>query len=555
MSEPETETGTTEATSAYPATLPYKVFKESRPKPDYDPDYWARCNALYAGGRKLLEDNAVLAKVLPRHNAELQSVYEERCAAAEYIPYSGEIIDRLVAGQFAEPLVMQCEPQADDFYEQFHRDCSPPGGWAVSFHDLMRAQLLTALICKRAWTLIEIPQIDAEPQPQSLAEQEQMGGLNVYACAVDPVSVRDWEMDDDGQLAFALLAFAHSRRTGLTGSRNIIEEEFVYYTATDFARYVISYDRDKPPKGTDPVKRVASGPHSFRGVPVIPLELPDGLWAMGKLENLARAHLRKRSGLSWAEDKSLMPTPTAFVDREELGNKVTSDPKRATKQSRGPNNIVTLGAKDRFEYIGPSPEPFKAMLEDLRDLRDEMHRVTHVMAMSVDNSGAALQRSAASKQVDHDETSAVLEALDDLVAKHAVAVHEFVQTGRGDSPCKWQMEPRSFDRNLMSSLNETALAVDTVSVPSATFQRIFKSTYAVSALAEIGHEVTEDEQKMIEEELEENLSNEMYARPAMAPDGPQNPDEEEPENEDGKDGKNGKGKDNKETTADAAEGE
>ena len=224
MSETEAKTGTTEAASAYPATLPYKVFKETRPKPDYDPDYWARCEALYAGGRKLLENKAVLAKVLPRHSAEPLDVYEERCEMAEYVPYPGEIIDRLTAGQFAEPLVMECSPKPYKFYEKFHADCSPPGGRFVSFHDLMRQQQTTASVKPIAWTLVELPG-PTGAIPQTFAEQEKMGDLDAYACPVDPASVRDWEMDEDGELIFTLLAFERRRRQGLVAVRDMVEEE------------------------------------------------------------------------------------------------------------------------------------------------------------------------------------------------------------------------------------------------------------------------------------------------------------------------------------------
>lgn len=92
--------------------------------PEYDADEWARCDALYAGGRKLLRNQAVLKQLFDQHNAETAEAYAERLARAFYIPYAGQLIDFIVAALFGEKLTLELEggAAADAFYAGFQEN-------------------------------------------------------------------------------------------------------------------------------------------------------------------------------------------------------------------------------------------------------------------------------------------------------------------------------------------------------------------------------------------------------------------------------------------------
>lgn len=520
------------------AGLPYKTFKVTHP--EYDSHYWARCRALYAGGHRLKCNQRVFEELFPKHNAEAEHIYEERKARAFYLNYAGSVIDLIVAGLFEEQPSMEGTPEPDKWYGDWFADVSRPGGKVVSFTDLLKSQVLTALQLKRAWTLVELPQVP-ESEPQSLADQEQAGALDCYACAIEPECVRDWEMDEDGRLAWVLLAFQRQKRADLTAGRDTVEEEFVYYSPTNFARYAISYPCDKPPRDTDEVPLVAEGPHSFGRVPVATLELTDGMWAMSKLEGIAAAHLNTVCALNWATIKSLFPTPTAFLAPVEVGNEITENTKRATTQARSPAHIVTLGKDDRVEFVGPSPEPFAQAGAQLDRLRDEMYRVVHSMAASVDNSGAALQRSGKSKQMDQTHTTTVLKWLGEAIAKHAVEVVKLVGAGRGDPEIDWVVHGmEEFGKVDLEHLLDEATAVETLSINSPTFQTAYKFKVAKEVLGDDADGATLDK---IKDELESNNPPEMYdpanlmaanvakAEQEQEPDdGDKMPMEEKPEN-------------------------
>jgi hypothetical protein len=499
-------------------SLPWKTFQPTNAQ--YDSHSWARQRALYAGGDQLLRNDQVMSEVFPQHNAENDGIYQERKRRAFYLPYAGAVVDLIVAGLFAERPSFEADPKADPWYDEWLEDVSLPGGRTVSFCDLLKTQIRAALLHRRAWTLVELP--EAGGMPQSLADEEALGTLDCYACPVEPECVRDWEMDEDGKLAWVLLAFRRCKRDGLTGTRDNTEEEFVYYTPTEFARYAITYDKKHPPKDDTPVPLVAAGTHTFGRVPLIPLELPEGLHAMGKLESICVAHLNTRNALTWAQYKSLFAVPHAFLDDEAItGSAQSEDPDRAVNQTRSVAHMVSLRKGDRVEFIGPPTDAFSYAASDCAVLRDEMYRVVHHMADSIDNSGAALQRSGDSKQADRASTTIILKFLGEEVSRHAVEILETVGKGRKDPEVLWTvhgMEEFEAVPDMDAALKE-ATAITTLDINSPTFQRAYKFKVAKQALGdEADAEMLED----IRKELEENNPAEFFApppEPAELPEG------------------------------------
>lgn len=498
----------------FPAVVSYGVLKETNP--EWDGDFWRRCHALYAGGKTLLGDDQVMKDLFPPHLTEDPQVYRERKRRAYYIPYAGEIVDAIVAALTSQPLTMSAEPEAKDaeFWEKFYQDVSRPGGKKFSFNQLLRTQILTALTKRTAWTLVDLPNTDPASFPNRAA-QEASGALDPYACIIAPEAVLDWEEDDSGELAWVLVKATHKRRDGLAAKRNKTREEFTYYTREGWARYVVEYEDGHAPKDDAEVPLESSGAHSFGKVPAVRLCLPEGLYALGKIESIATAHLNKRNALSWAEYKSLFPVPVAYLGPPNAMNPVTEDEERATNQKHGPGFMRVMGHEDRMEYFGPDAGPFAVAAEDLDKLRDEMHRVLHHMALSVDNSGAALQRSADSKAIDQAAAAVVLKALGGYIREHATEVYALVSAARGmgvdaDAGATWTAHGMdSFDDATSTQMVEEAVNLEGVRIPSATFQVRHKLALAKKLLGPDAQD--EKLVKKIEAELEASITQEMFA--------------------------------------------
>lgn len=512
-----------QATSNFPKEITYKTLKLRHA--EYMADFWARCRALYAGGPKLLENKDLLGRIMPKHGDEDAKIYQERQNRAFYIPYAGSIIDKLVAELMSKPITFELEettasasdggvagktPEGDDadsetelppFYADLVKSCGKPGGMKTSLNQFARDQMFTALQCRTAWALVDMPKAPVGGYP-NLAEQEKAGGLNAYICPIDPENVVDWEDAEDGDLEWVLVQDQIAKRVGITADRNMVTLRWRYFTKDAWAVYELQYDKTKKqdgPSDNDKATLVDSGKHSFGKVPVRRMQLPEGLWAMGKLEAMARAHMNQRNALSWGQLKALFPVPVLYAQAPVANDPVSEDMGRAG-QKHAPGFMRVLAEKDKLEYFSPDAAPYQVAGADLNVIRDEMHRVLHSMAQSVDNSGAALQRSAESKSVDQAAAAVILRALGVFLREHLEELLNLISTGRKDNQAFAARGADNFDDVTLSSLVVDAVGLETISIPSAHFQKKFKLKLAKLAL---GADATEDDLEQIKKELEE----------------------------------------------------
>jgi hypothetical protein len=483
-------------------TVPYSAFKERHP--DYHLDYWDRCRAFYKGGPSLLEDSALMQRVFPQRRNEHNGIYETRKAMAFYTNYAGEIINHMLALLTSRPLRVASETETDEFYKEFYENVAPHGKQRKSVPMLIRDLMLTAMQCRRAWALVELPK--PEGQYASQAEQEAAGELEAWAVEIAPESVIDWNFDESGELEWALVMFKKQPRTGLLSSRKEITECYYLYTRGAWAEWRISYQEGKPPKDTDPVNMVSSGPLSIPRVPLVCLELPEGLWVMSKLESICREHFNKRNALAWAEYKTLLPILYEFVDPGQMpmlsGPGGSED--RAINQTRSVGHVqerqASAGGGDRVEWISPPDAPFAHALKSCDSLRDEMHRVVHEMALSADNSGKMLVRSGESKKQDSASLAVVLEALGEICREFIVRLYYMIGEIRQDSESVWTSSGMD-DFDTMSStdvLNEEAILDTAVQIPSPTFKTIRKMILVKKLL---GDSISEEDLAKIESEI------------------------------------------------------
>lgn len=507
----------------------YKNFQVRHP--EYDAAYWRVLDALYAGGRRVLRDKKLMEDVFPKHNAELDRIYQERCARAMYIPYAGHVVDGLVGELFKQQVAIHAEPEAEPFWADFWADCSELGGRKLPFNDLLKEQLRTALKKQCAWTLVDLPKPPVgEPAPASLADQENQGLLRLYATPIEPECVLDWEEDRTGALVWALIVNVTQRRAGLDVGREKRREEYTYYTRTAWTRYLYEYDVKTPPKADEEPLQTDSGPLSFGRVPLPRLQLPAGLWLMDRIESIVRAHFNQRNALSWGQFKTLFPVLTARLAKRDKGDVPVgkaADHDRATNQVLGPGYAWVGVEGDELAYIGPDAGPFEFAGQDLDRLRDEIYRVVTMMIHSVPNTGAALGRSAESKQQDKSATAVLLEAFGDFMRKHAVEICETGAAGRQEPESrKWAAKGQEkYDNVDIGALVDQAVMLESVSIPSAAFQVEHKLELAERRL---GDKATPELIETIRKELEANITNEQFAPvlpdPTLDPDADADPD-------------------------------
>jgi hypothetical protein len=509
----------------------YGDFKDRHP--DYMPELWKRYRAFYAGGRKLLEDEELMEAVFPKHFRESKEAYDERTKRAFYIPYAGEVLDSIVASLTYKPIMVEGHladgepdeetgkmPENDDpFYPEFFENCASPEAIPMSINQLARDQIQLALQLQTAWALVDLPSDDAptpaegvEPEQRTVAEADAKGLRSAYVVPLDPEAVINWEVDKAGRLDCVLVHSKESKWGGPGTHRDMITETFTYYTETTWERWTITYKESDPPKDEAEMTPAGGGEHSFGCVPVVRLTLPDGLHAMGKIESIAREHFNKRNAVSWSQLKNLLPILAAKVARSPMDPDGVEGTQNLLTQGYGPGKILILGEDDTLEYVAPDAAVYESAMADLSNLRDEMHRVLHAMAQSVDNSGAALQRAAASKQEDKESMNTILRALGGYVRDYLKEIYCLVQCGRADeTPTEWCVSGMDeFTDQSVADLIEQAMTMETVTLPSQTFQVRYKLKIAKAILGKDYNEQIEDK---IRTELEGSITAETFDTP------------------------------------------
>lgn len=500
-----------------PGPVKYKTLK--RRHASYDAGYWRLLRALYCGGKRLLRDEAVMAEAFPQHNAEAANVYQERKKRAHYKRYPGVIIDNLVAGLIEDEVRIG---NAEGIYGELLEDATAEGSAECDWNKMMRGQLVDALITGHTWTLVDLPDM-GERQFESEAEQEEAGALRPYFVPLAAENVLNWREADDGQIAWLVTcAISHPRHT--FDAPSIVRETYYVYTPNAWARYVVEYDEEqteggkKKPEDEEIISPDGPArPHKCGAVPVVKLDLSD-LWLMDQFESLARSIFNLGSGLEWAILKCLYQQLYEFLGSSSPGlntpiNEHQTDRNRAKREARGPGYVQVRGADDKAAYIGPDTEGYKFAQEQEKHQRDEMHRSAGSLALAADQgAAAALRRSAESKQQDKSFWFVFLMALATRGAEHTRRCFHMAARVRGD-----EFEPEvegleKFDPIVIGEMIDQALTLETISIPSPTFQRLYKADLARRVL---GDAATEKDIKAIEKELEKFITAEEFLAPII----------------------------------------
>ncbi|HSR79083.1 MAG TPA: hypothetical protein VLN57_21095 [Xanthobacteraceae bacterium] len=436
--------------------------------PEWRGDYWAECRALYAGGERLLADPEVMKRLFPQHLYEDAQVYKARQQRAHYFPYPGTIIDHMLAGLGTDPLTVSFHDVDDDGTVE---DMPPEAEWWAEWvsdvtdeaeqpsdyglapktdsdsdedddeggkplHDFLVEVLRESLQTRCAWVLADLPQADPDAVIDSQLAAEQSGLNDPYLCIVPAEQVIDWRCDERGRLEWVLMLVITQPRATPRDRRGNLLHTYTLWTRDIWARYDVPVDPRQPPHESVEFKPAEMGEHGFGRVPFERLELPDGLYAMGKLHSLAREHFNKRCAMGWAEYKALFSILYEFMGgaEEDLPTAgPAGDPDRATNQIRGQGYTQQRQAKDRAEYVGPGSDAFVAARESCNDAMREMHRVMFSMALSANMDSKALNRSAESKGKDEASTSILLDAFGKMLIKFARRLLVLASLGRQEA--------------------------------------------------------------------------------------------------------------------------
>lgn len=509
--------------------ITYGTLKQTHP--DYDGALLGQLEDLYVGGYRIVRK---AKDFLSRLANESDGRYAERCGTASYQPYFGQIVDQFVSDLFGQPLSIKPAADADnpntpgevpdvDFYSSFEKDVDLDG---TSFVDLMERTLRTGLKKRYALVAVDAPSSGDAPPPASMAEEVDRGSRRCYAYEVPLEQLIDWKLIPGGRrFEWAILNKLEQDRPSPFTRRSAIKETFTVWGLSDtggaaqWRRYAITYDKDRPPKPDDPLSLEDEGVSSFKRIPLLRFELPEGLWVGNKIGPQAREHYQRRSALISAENRSLVAIPVAKKGPEApaAGGAIPAD--ITQKPTRGNNPVgrfnaegwLEIGSEDSVEFVEPRGGCYELVDKQLDALKDAMFAVNHQMAASIRPTGAALGRSGLSKQKDQDATERVLRALGHRVRTFAVCVYDAISEARGEDTHWTPFGLDNYEKEDREQLLEESISLDQVQIPSATFRKLHKRYVAEKFLKGI------DPQSLatVVQEIEDGVDDEEELRGLM----------------------------------------
>ena len=430
-----------------------------------DVDTFTRYSALYTGGRAF---RALIPSFLCRQTQDTDKAYALRCKEASYTPYVGQIVRAYAGALFTSPYAIRAKRSGQDIeladeYAAFKEDVDACGTDATAF---FKDRFRSALVFGTSHWTVELPRGDVD----TTAEGAARGLDRVKLRPMDAASVLDWEVDDDGGYAWVKTYESALRRSAPGAPLRVVDTWRVYWP-DHVDVFQLEYQQNKKPRPTTQVPLVDSYPHGFSRVPILSLRLPDGMWLLDSAADAQIEHFRLSAALGWSLRRCAYPIAIL-----KLGSNTDEVP------PVGPGLGIKLGTEESFEWAEPSGSSLVVLRDEIKSKKDEIYRVSQQMAMSVDNSSAAVGRSGLSKMQDAAAADACLRDFAHVVREAVEATMEFVSNAHEDYDTTFHIDGfDTFSTADVESIVDAAKAASELGIEDAS------ETYRVEIHTRVAH--------------------------------------------------------------------
>jgi len=441
---------------------------------------WRRYRDLYAGGEQFI---ANANQYLVRRQKEPGDVYLERLSRSFYENYVGSIVDWYTATLFRREPAVSFEGNNEGskkFFSAFAEDCDRKG---TSLFEFFRRQFVEALVCGKSLILIDFPRV--KEARGTRAEEDESGVSRAYLVSYAADELINWSYDERGQYEWVVLRTQSLRRRRLDDTGWCQETRWVYYDKEQFRIYEQVEEGGKP--GT--VEVIAEGRHGLAKlgrVPLVELQVSDGLWLLNKAASLQLEHFNKSNALGWALTMGLFAMPVIYSERD-------------WDQLIGESYYIQLGPQDRFGWTEPQGTVYQIAADNLTRLQEEIYRVCYVSHAGGALSGGSKQ-SGVSKQRDYAITQEVLRAYGDAVKDCMKRVVRAVEAAREDGLSIDISGMDEFDIGDLGTVLEDARLLLSLGIPSPTLKNQVFKKLAFQFLCDVRQEVKERVGREIDQE-------------------------------------------------------
>ena len=434
-----------------------------------DVETFRRYDALYRGGQTF---RSMVAEFLPRQPQDTQAIYQLRLKEAAYRPYVGQIVRAYAGTLFASHYAIRAKVdgkpvELNAVYAGLKEDCDGQGTDLTNFFkDRFRCALVN---CASFW-VVEMPRGTAEDAGMTEDEWTAQGRDRARLRALDTCNVLDWEAGDDGGFAWVKVHDRAMRRADPASPVMVVDTWRVYWPDhVDVFR--LEYPQNKKPRPTTQVPLVESYEHGFSRVPILSLRLPDGMWLLDSAADAQVEHFRLSAALGWSLRRCAYPI--AVLKLRQGADEVPP---------MGPGLGIRLDTEESFEWAEPSGAALVVLRDEIKSKKDEIYRVSQQMAMSVDNSSAALGRSGLSKMQDAAAADACLRDYAQVVREAIESTMEFVSNAHEDYDTTFHVDGfDSFSTADVEAIVDAAKAASELGIEDAS------ETYRVEVYTRVAH--------------------------------------------------------------------
>ncbi len=437
---------------------------------------WGMYRDLYSGGQ---EFKIRAAEYLLRRQKEPLDVYSERLHRVFYENYIGSIVDWYASTLFRRQPSLQLEnglASGREFLTEFAEDTDLRGTNLTGF---FKQCFIDALIAGRSHVLIDFPRSSGTPQTR--AEEDLAGLSRAFLIRYQAEELINWCRNERGEYEWVVLRHKVQRQPTIDNSEVIEETYWRYYNRTEFRSY------RQVARGSEnaPIELIAHGAHGLsrqNRVPLIDLQVSEGLWLMNKAADIQLEHFNKSNALSWAITMGLFAMPVIYSDRE-------------WNQIVGESYFIQLGPTDKFGWTEPDGKVYKIAADNLETLKQEIYRVCYLSQASGEMIGGHVQ-SAASKQLDFTITYEILRAygatVKDCIKKVTTAISDAREDGVVVSVSGLdEVDISDFGTELQQASNLLQLGISSPTLRSQVYQRLAMK-YLSDARQELKNQIAQE---------------------------------------------------------------
>jgi len=436
--------------------------------------FWDRMALLYDGGVDILKSAADFLMKRPKEQAD---VFASRVDRFTYHNHVGTSIDYYLAAIFEKP--PQIEPSGDrklagkdrDFYYKFSEDCDAKN---TSLVDKFREILKSLILYRKAYILVDLPPKLGDHA--SLGAEETSGQLDPLLVLYDPRQAINWQCDKIGRLEWIIFKVRTVETRPM--KKPVVSDRWYYFDKTDFAVYYMEVPENGVIEDDSVAELEDSGRHPFSEqgmLPVIQLEIPNGLWLMNRAYLPAIDHLNTENVLSWALTMAALAMPVIISDAQ-----VTPTLTEA--------GFIQLPIGSSYAWTEPAGTSFEHLARREHSLVEHIFRAFYLVAQARTTDATPAQQSGYSKEQDMAPAKKMLNLFGDLIRASIGAVMNRVSFLRGDKT-EWSVTGLEFPEESPQGDVDMITSAMALNIPSDLVEKELYKKVIDSLFPEIKREL------------------------------------------------------------------